>query len=69
MTNEESLERVRGQLAMVAEKNKIIEREVLLLKSSKFLVSIIKKTNCYIKETKNKVTKDIYLILFCFFYY
>ena len=44
MTDEESLARVRGQLAMVIEKNRLIEKEVSLLRSTKFLYPLLKST-------------------------
>lgn len=43
MTNEESLARVRGQLAMAIEKNRIIDREISLLRSSNFLNPLFNK--------------------------
>lgn len=43
MNFEDSLARVRGQLGMVIEKNRIIERELSTLKSSKYLYPLMKK--------------------------
>ena len=55
MTSEESLARVRGQLGMVIQKNRVIERELSKLKSTRFLYPLMKILIRFSKKLRIKL--------------
>tara|TARA_B100001989_G_scaffold209033_1_gene158048 strand:- start:2411 stop:3136 length:726 start_codon:yes stop_codon:yes gene_type:complete len=55
ISNEESLARVRGQLGMVIEKNRIIEKEISYIRGSIFLYPIFLKIMKLLKKLKIKI--------------